>query len=79
MVDFVTRRAPLPARARYWTVIAWGSMTNVPAGLSNVIAIAAGEEHHLALIDVTPPKVSAPIRQPRMDSYGRAFRPSSLK
>ena len=31
------------------TVVAWGGQTNVPANLTNVVAIAAGEGHSLAL------------------------------
>jgi hypothetical protein len=39
------------------TVVAWGDdsygQTNVPAGLSSVVAIAAGTYHSLALISPT--------------------------
>jgi hypothetical protein len=31
------------------TVVAWGALTNVPPGLSNVMNIAAGESHAIAL------------------------------
>ncbi|MBL8216088.1 MAG: hypothetical protein JNK87_35530 [Bryobacterales bacterium] len=47
------------ALRRNGTVRAWGAnnagQTNVPAGLSRVIAIAAGDDYGMALVDDTPP------------------------
>ncbi len=52
--------AVLPANAASpGTVVAWGDntygQTNVPAGLSNVTAIAAGGYHTVALVGTAPP------------------------
>ena len=37
------------ALKRDGTIVAWGDLTNVPPGLTNVIAVAAGGYHNLAL------------------------------
>jgi hypothetical protein len=43
-------------------VVAWGTATNVPAGLSNVVAIAADEGYGLALLGSGQPYLpEAPI------------------
>ena len=53
------------------TVVAWGSpiagRTNVPAGLTNVVAIAAGSDHSLALVGKGLPVLNAPAINPTWD------------
>jgi phage baseplate assembly protein gpV len=54
------------------TVVAWGwngeSETNVPAGLGNVIAIAAGATHNLALVSHGLPVI---LKQPSNQTVDR--------
>jgi alpha-tubulin suppressor-like RCC1 family protein len=58
------------------TVVAWGDntygQTNVPAGLSNVVAIAAGDFHSYALL------TNGTISRWGDDSYGQLDAPLNL-
>ena len=46
------------------TLAGWGGTTNIPANQTNVIAIASGEFHQLALIGTNPPIQSVKIVSP---------------
>lgn len=48
------------------TLVGWGGTTNLPAGQSNIVAIASGEAHQLALLGSGPPVINAPIISPSM-------------
>ena len=52
---------------------------NVPPGLTNVVAVAAGDNHNLALVGDGPPVFQAPfVLNPAWDTNGfRAFNNSS--
>lgn len=51
-------------------VVAWGSQPDVPAGLTNVVAIAAGVSHSLALVAEGPPVLRAPLASPTKNVGG---------
>ena len=51
----------------------WGDQTNVPVELRNVVAIAAGESHSLALIGYGPPLTAVPLENPAWDTGGFRF------
>lgn len=66
------------------TVIAWGAgigsdpyvdfnQTVVPAGLTNVIQIAAGLYHSLALVGSSPPRLEAPLTITNLGTNGFAI------
>ena len=44
--------------------------TNVPPGLTNVVAIAAGASHSLALVGDGPPVLQRPVVNPAWDTNG---------
>ena len=52
------------------TVVVWGSATNVPAGLTNVVAVAGGYRHCLAMLGDGPPVVQASLNHPMMSANG---------
>jgi hypothetical protein len=59
------------------TVVAWGNnsqgLTNIPAGLTNVVAVAAGNNYNLALVGTGPPVVNAIIQNPTFSDSGFGF------
>ncbi len=53
-----------------WGNLEWWGVTEVPPGLSNVVAIAAGPYRALALVGSGPPVLHTPILKPSRDSMG---------
>ena len=64
------------------TVVAWGfdgyGQTAVPAGLSDVVALASGGEHNLALMGAGPPDLGRPLANPMWSQDSFSVRLSTL-
>jgi hypothetical protein len=52
------------------TVFSWGDPISSPAGLSNVVAVAAGGAHNLALIGNGPPTIQAALTNSQFGTAG---------
>lgn len=55
------------------TVTNWGSPPTWPAGLSNIVAIASGENHCLAILGSGPPLPRVPLSNPRRNGTNFSF------
>ena len=65
---------------RCWRMGRWlpggdndSGQTNVPTGLTNVVAISAGHSHNLAQVGSGPPVLCAPVINPTLSGNGSSL------